>query len=286
MLRSSRRLSPLNSKCRLESASDHSEFSQEAVIYRIRKSCEDGIVQFVSLVCGAAIATFLSTAYPAIAESVATTQTGSTGGTQEQIAVPTKDAEHQFLDEVLNTVEEHFLDLNNQNGVADSSRTKIFNGLSWPEIRLDLDQTKLESREDTYAAVRKLLKRLGDRYTRFMPPKEFATLTKYDVTGVGILLAEREGKIYLAAPPLAGSTGAEAGLRKVRAAARSRTAAATLPADRLQQHARGGASAGARAAAPSAAARAAAIRCAGPRPRRSSREREERETETETETVR
>jgi hypothetical protein len=144
-------------------------------------------------------------------------QAGSTAAVSPNkaaVSPVSKDAEHQFLDEVLNTVEDHFLDLSNEKGVADSSRTKTFNGISWDDVRRQFDSTELQSRDDTYGVIRKLLKRLGDRFTRFMPPQEFAKLTKYDMTGVGVLLMEREGKIYLAAPPLSGSTGAEAGLRK------------------------------------------------------------------------
>ena len=41
-----------------------------------------------------------------------------------------------------------------------------------------------------------------------MKPEDFAKLTKYDVTGVGVLIVEKDEQLFVGAPPLAGSTAA------------------------------------------------------------------------------
>ena len=192
---------------------------QHALDYGPRASA--AVRHIIQAVSASVLAVCMVTSTPSVADPVpplpseaSSTTAVPAAPSAPSLAPKIKDAEHQYLDEVLDTVEDHFLDLNNAKGVADSSRTKTFNGVSWAQIRREFDTVELATRDDTYRAVRKLLARLGDRFTRLMPPQEFAKLTKYDMTGVGILLLERDGNLYLAAPPLAGSTGAEAGLRK------------------------------------------------------------------------
>lgn len=46
--------------------------------------------------------------------------------------------------------------------------------------------------------------------------QSFAQLTKFDVTGLGILLIEKDGFLFVASPPLAGSTAAEADVSRKR----------------------------------------------------------------------
>jgi len=124
------------------------------------------------------------------------------------------DPEHALLSEAMGLVEDHFLDLNNQNGVADSVSTKTYNGVLWPELKESMDKTKLKDRGATYKKIQNVLSKLGDRYTRFLKPSDFAKLTKYDVTGVGVLLVDKGGSLYVGAPPLAGSAGEAAGIKK------------------------------------------------------------------------
>ena len=49
----------------------------------------------------------------------------------------------------------------------------------------------------SYNEINGALKKLGDKYTRFVKPEDFAKLTKYDVTGVGVLIVEKEGHINM-----------------------------------------------------------------------------------------
>jgi C-terminal processing protease CtpA/Prc len=44
----------------------------------------------------------------------------------------------------------------------------------------------------SYTEIASALKKLGDKYTRFVKPSNFAKLTKYDVTGVGVRIVEKD----------------------------------------------------------------------------------------------
>jgi C-terminal processing protease CtpA/Prc len=70
---------------------------------------------------------------------------------------------------------------------------KQFNGQSWFRVRETyLKQEKMRDREETYAAIRKLLASLGDPFTRFLEPEQYAQLkrgTSGSVTGVGVEVA-------------------------------------------------------------------------------------------------
>jgi carboxyl-terminal processing protease len=67
---------------------------------------------------------------------------------------------------------------------------KKFNGQNWFKVREDaVKNLKLTSREDTYTAIRSLLASLGDPFTRFLAPEQYAALrrsTSGAVTGVGV----------------------------------------------------------------------------------------------------
>ena len=67
---------------------------------------------------------------------------------------------------------------------------KGFNGQSWFRVKEDfLKRVRMDSREDTYEAVRQLLATLGDPFTRFLEPQRLAALrsgTKGSVVGVGV----------------------------------------------------------------------------------------------------
>ena len=111
-------------------------------------------------------------------------------------------------------VDQHFFDLNNQQGTLDSVKTHVYNSISWDQVRGEFEKKPLKDREQSYKEISKLVSRLGDKYTRFLPPKEFVKLTKYDQTGVGLLLVQRGGSLFVSAPPLVGSTAAEAKVLK------------------------------------------------------------------------
>lgn len=70
---------------------------------------------------------------------------------------------------------------------------KGFNGQSWFRVRETyLKQEKMGTREQTYAAIKKLLASLEDPFTRFLDPEQYDQLrrgTSGSVTGVGLEVA-------------------------------------------------------------------------------------------------
>ncbi|KAL8479751.1 hypothetical protein ACS0TY_026616 [Phlomoides rotata] len=67
---------------------------------------------------------------------------------------------------------------------------KSFNGQSWFRYRENaLRNEPMNSREETYAAIRKMVATLGDPFTRFLEPQKFKSLrsgTRNTLTGVGL----------------------------------------------------------------------------------------------------
>jgi carboxyl-terminal processing protease len=70
-----------------------------------------------------------------------------------------------------------------------------FNQVDWKAVRKDYLNRTYTSDEDAYKAVREMLKKLDDPYTRFMNPQEFKNMqvdTSGELTGVGIQLTQDE----------------------------------------------------------------------------------------------
>ena len=148
---------------------------------------------------------------PAAAVGSSTTSPSSPSSSSAGVAVV--DAEHLYLDKLLKTVDEHYYDRLNPLGASDSSLRHTYNGIDWRELEEDIAKKKYRTRYETHRQAAKTLSQLGDKYTRFVGRTEFKSFSKYDVTGVGLLLIGRaDGGVYIASPPLAGSAGAEAGL--------------------------------------------------------------------------
>jgi len=98
------------------------------------------------------------------------------------------DEEHALLREVISTIDRHYYDIKNEEGASTSSRAHVYNGMAVDQLREALDARKLTSREATYKEIRKIVSRLGDKYSRFIPQSEAASLTKYDVSSIGLVL--------------------------------------------------------------------------------------------------
>lgn len=80
-----------------------------------------------------------------------------------------------------------------------------FNQVDWRKVRTEFLSRNYNTREDAYKAVREMLKKLNDPYTRFMDPQEFRNMqidTSGELTGVGIQLAadEKTKKLTVIAP--------------------------------------------------------------------------------------
>ena len=81
--------------------------------------------------------------------------------------------------ETWRTVDENFLD-------------RTFNRQDWYKLRIETVKKKYDTDEEVYDALKNMLSKLGDRYTRYLPPAQYTALMNSatgDVTGVGLELA-------------------------------------------------------------------------------------------------
>lgn len=88
------------------------------------------------------------------------------------------------------------------------------NGQDWERWRHKYDD-KITSAEDAYVAIDTMLASLNDRYTRFVPPKEFEeekSMIKGSLFGIGVQIGLRDGKI-LVISPIEDTPGEKAGLK-------------------------------------------------------------------------
>ena len=71
-----------------------------------------------------------------------------------------------------------------------------FNNTDWLKVRQEyINKASYNNREDAYEAIREMLGKLEDPYTRFMNPEEFQNMridTSGELTGVGIQIAKDE----------------------------------------------------------------------------------------------
>lgn len=87
------------------------------------------------------------------------------------------------------------------------------NGQNWSRWRHKYDE-KIKTPEDAYVAIDTMVASLNDRYTRFLPPKEFdeeKNAIKASLCGIGIQMGLRNGKI-LVISPIEDTPGERAGL--------------------------------------------------------------------------
>ena len=87
-----------------------------------------------------------------------------------------------MVDEVWQIINHQYVDTN-------------FNQLDWQNVRQEYLDKPYNSKTEAYDAVREMLEKLGDPYTRFMNPEEFKNMqidTSGELTGVGIQIAKDE----------------------------------------------------------------------------------------------
>jgi carboxyl-terminal processing protease len=80
-----------------------------------------------------------------------------------------------------------------------------FNHVDWQAVRKQYLSRSYTSKEDAYKAVREMLKKLNDPYTRFMNPEQFKEMqvdTSGELIGIGIQLAQdqKTKKLTVIAP--------------------------------------------------------------------------------------
>lgn len=110
----------------------------------------------------------------------------------------------ELIDEVWQLIDRNYVD-------------SSFNQVDWRAVRQEYLGRAYNSREEAYDAIREMLERLDDPYTRFMDPEEFRTMqidTSGELTGVGIQLAQdEETKELIVVAPIEDTPAFQAGIQ-------------------------------------------------------------------------
>lgn len=103
-----------------------------------------------------------------------------------------QDSPKELVDEVWQIVDRNYVDA-------------TFNQVDWDSVRDQYLSRQYTNKDEAYKAIREMLEKLNDPYTRFMDPKEFQNMqidTRGELTGVGLQLAQDEEtkKLVVVAP--------------------------------------------------------------------------------------
>lgn len=103
-----------------------------------------------------------------------------------------QDSPKELVDEVWQIIDRNYVD-------------GTFNQVDWDAVRKEYLSRSYSSKPEAYKAIRAMLEKLNDPYTRFMDPQEFRNMqieTSGELTGVGIQLAqdEKTKKLVVIAP--------------------------------------------------------------------------------------
>jgi carboxyl-terminal processing protease len=109
----------------------------------------------------------------------------------------------ELVDEVWQIIDRNYVD-------------GTFNQVDWKAVRSEYLNRSYANKEEAYKAVREMLKKLNDPYTRFMDPTEFRNMqidTSGELTGVGIQLSQdEETKKLVVVSPIEDTPAARAGI--------------------------------------------------------------------------
>lgn len=93
-----------------------------------------------------------------------------------------RESPKELIDEVWQIINQQYVDA-------------TFNHLDWQEVRQEYLNKEYTDENKAYDAIREMLKKLEDPYTRFMSPDEFKNMqvdTSGELTGVGIQITKEE----------------------------------------------------------------------------------------------
>lgn len=114
-----------------------------------------------------------------------------------------KESPKELIDEVWQLIDHEYVD-------------GSFNSLDWNEVRTSYLDRNYTDKEEAYEAVREMLDKLDDPYTRFMDPQEFSNMqidTSGELTGVGIQITqEEETEEIVVVAPIEDTPAYEAGV--------------------------------------------------------------------------
>ncbi len=109
----------------------------------------------------------------------------------------------ELIDEVWQLIDRNYVD-------------GTFNQTDWQAVRQEYLGRPYSNKEQAYTAIREMLGKLNDPYTRFMDPQEFKNMqidTSGELNGVGIQLSQdQETKELIVVSPIEGSPAFEAGI--------------------------------------------------------------------------
>ncbi|MBD2482781.1 carboxyl-terminal processing protease CtpC [Planktothrix sp. FACHB-1365] len=115
-----------------------------------------------------------------------------------------RESPKELIDEVWQVIHKSYVD-------------GTFNQVDWTAVRTEYLNRNYTSDEQAYTAIREMLKKLDDPYTRFMNPEEFKNMqidTSGELTGVGIQLTQdEETKKLVVISPIEGSPAFTAGVQ-------------------------------------------------------------------------
>jgi carboxyl-terminal processing protease len=135
--------------------------------------------------------------------AIATTAIIGAGLSLRQDVAFSQDNSQQQLDEVWQIVDRNYVD-------------GSFNHKNWQSIRRQYLARNYPNKEQSYVAIKEMLKKLGDPYTRFMNPKEFADFQEQSSgqrVGVGIQLSmDKKTKKLVIIAPIEDTSAAKAGI--------------------------------------------------------------------------
>ncbi|MEA5500245.1 S41 family peptidase [Limnoraphis robusta Tam1] len=115
-----------------------------------------------------------------------------------------RESPKELIDEVWQIIEKNYVD-------------GTFNQVDWKAVRTEYLNRNYTSDEQAYEAIREMLEKLKDPYTRFMDPEEFKNMqidTSGELTGVGIQLTQDEdSKKLIVISPIEDSPAFDAGVQ-------------------------------------------------------------------------
>lgn len=115
-----------------------------------------------------------------------------------------RESPKELIDEVWQIIEKNYVD-------------GTFNQVDWKAVRTEFLSRNYTSDKQAYEAIREMLNKLDDPYTRFMDPEEFKNMqidTSGELTGVGIQLTQDEdSKNLIVISPIEDSPAFDAGIQ-------------------------------------------------------------------------
>ena len=117
-----------------------------------------------------------------------------------------KNSNKEVIDHVWQIIYKDYLDANGN-----------FNKSNWIKLRKSILSRKYKTSEEAHKAIREMLAKLDDPYTRFLDPKQFYEMridTSGELTGVGIqIIKDSESDNLIIVSAIEGTPASEAGLK-------------------------------------------------------------------------